>query len=114
MTVKASPAEGARRAESRIADMRSSVVGPGDVFDLPQYNLKVIKMTGGRDSAPAMARADHVRSVLSSQPDLSPGPSVYEVTATAQTGGPMMIPIGEVLVRFKAGTPEEGKRRPIE
>jgi thermitase len=114
MTVKASPAEGARRAESRIADMLSSVVGPGDVFDLPQYNLKVIKMTGGRDSAPAMARADHVRSVLSSQADLSPGPSVYEVAATARAGGPMMIPIGEVLVRFKAGTPEEDKRRLIE
>ena len=111
LAVRPAGPEGARRAETRVPDVLSSV-GGAEVFDLPQYNLKVIKVPGARPGAPVSARADEVRSALRGQSDVTMGPSVYEVAAAP--AGQAVIPVGEILVRFKPGTPEDAKRRLIE
>ena len=110
VAVKAPAAEGARRAEAWIADVLASVAGAGEVFDLPQYNLKVIKMPNGRDLAAATARSAQVRSMLSGQSDVTMGPSVYEIAAQPAPAGQALIPIGEILVRFKSSASEDARR----
>ncbi len=95
---------------SRIVNSLSAVTTPAQVFELPEYNLAIVKVadiSGARMAMPIPAET--VRSFVNSQPELTLGPSVYEVAGTPTQEA--LIPIGEILVKFKPGVTEEAKRQ---
>lgn len=101
----------ARMRAASLAQALSEVTSVGEVFDLPDYNLMVVKvpdMPAPRTTAIAPP-IEAVSSFVNAQPDLTLGPSVYEITATPVAEG--LIPICEILVRFKADVSEEAKQR---
>src|SRR5215210_3066224 len=103
LAVKVPDAGGSNTAEnSRVTNMLSSVAGPNQVLDLPQYGLKVVRVPDTGDA--------QVRSFMASQPGIAAGPRVYE-TPEAATRDQALIAIGEILVRFKPEIPEDQRRR---
>ncbi|MGH7391497.1 MAG: S8 family serine peptidase [Candidatus Rokuibacteriota bacterium] len=110
----ASPTERGAVA-ARLASSLAAVAAPGGVFELPEYNLTIIALAdgNGRTATPrASAAAEAARSYVSAQPDLVLGPSVYE--AAGSPAREALIPVGEILVKFKAGVTEDARRRLIE
>jgi len=95
-------------AAERLAASVSPAGAPPQVFDLPEYNLVVVKVQDGA-AASARPAEEAVRSLVSAAPDLNPGPAVYEAAGT--TPEEALIPIGEVLVRFKQGVAEADRQR---
>jgi hypothetical protein len=84
----------------------SAVTTPAQVFELPEYNLAIVKVADISGAQMAMPiPAETVRSFVNSQPELTLGPSVYEVAGTPTQEA--LIPIGEILVKFKPGVTEE-------
>ena len=92
-----------------LANSLSSVTGIDQVVELPQYNLAVVKVpdTDTRGMAGMTAPIEAVNFFVNSQPDLTPGPSVYEVTNTPVEEG--LVPVGEILVKFHPGVSEQAK-----
>jgi thermitase len=95
---------------ARLDTILGSVAGAGEIIDLPQYHLKVIRVPDARGAAAESTRADSIRSTLSAQPDTAVVPPVYELAAGPAADSQALIPVGEILVRFKAGTAAEDKR----
>jgi hypothetical protein len=93
-----------------VADALSAVTTPGNVMDLPEYQLTVIHVPdAGNGRAAATTPAEAVRAYVEASPELTAGPPVYEATDAAPKGG--LIPIGEVVVKFKPTVSEEARRR---
>jgi subtilisin family serine protease len=105
--------EGPGIAARMAATAASSTMNPTLVFELPEYNLVVVKVSDSTAPAPSTrtvpASGEAFRLFLSSQPDLTLGPTVYETPDSSPQEG--VIPIGEILVKFKPEVTEEDKRR---
>ncbi|OUC12317.1 MAG: hypothetical protein B0A82_22835 [Alkalinema sp. CACIAM 70d] len=72
-----------------------------EVFELPQYNLAVIRVNDSRSASPAFASAHSIASFVTAQPEMTLGPSVYEVANAGTEEG--LVIVGEILVKFKPG-----------
>lgn len=92
-----------------LANSLSSVTGVDEVVELPNYNLAVVKVPDidSRDMAGMTAPIEAVSFFVNSQPDLTPGPSVYEVNNTPVEEG--LVPVGEILVKFDSEVSEQAK-----
>ncbi len=99
------------RDVTRIANSLTPVIPPAQVFDLPEYNLTVVKVAdiSGMSMATAMPAAEAVRSFVNAQPELTLGPSVYEVAGVPTQEA--LLPIGGILVKFKPGVTQEAKHQ---
>lgn len=110
-----SPDAVARLAGASVAESPSAMTVPPQVLDLKEHGLIVVQVANGagprgsRFTAPVAV--DVVNSFISSQPDIKPGPNVYETTSPEPEG---LIPIGEVLVSFKPSVSDEAKRKLLE
>ena len=111
VAVKAQAGEAGRAADSRIANALAVTGTPSHIIDLPQYNLKLIKVANGVPDARA---AEQVRSFVMSQPDLTLGPAVFEPALGEARDAPALVPVGEILVRFKPSATPDSKRRLLE
>ncbi len=103
----------ARKAASGIAERLSTMSAPAQVLELPEYSLTVIALPPATAGA-AMAKAgeaglETLRALVASEPDVATGPQVYE-PATEEAEG-ALVPVGEILVKFKAETGKEAQRR---
>ncbi|MBW4632195.1 MAG: S8 family serine peptidase [Iphinoe sp. HA4291-MV1] len=95
---------------NQIVESLSAVTTPAQVFQLPQYNLAVVKVAPGSGfAATSTPVAETIRSFVNSQPELTLGPSVYEVPEASTQEG--LIPIGEILVKFKPNVSESQKKQ---
>jgi thermitase len=101
----------ASHAASGIAESFGSTQQPVRVIDLPQYNLTVIAVPDALDSR-AEAPAASVRAAVARRADVKMGPPVYE-TADAPARE-ALIPVGEILVRFKADSSPAKQRSLLE
>ena len=105
-----------RMAAASAAESFSTLAGPPRVFDLKEHGLIVLQVANGGGPREAgfttPVAAEAVRAFVGSQPDISPGPSVYETTTSPEPEG--LIPVGEILVRFKPNVSEEAKRKLLE
>jgi thermitase len=109
----ASP-EASSEASARIASAVTGFAGPGRILDLPEYNLTVISLpeNGGLESPAAGADTppiESIRAAVSAQPGVVEGPPVYETAE--EPGQEGLVPIGEVLVRFKPDVDADARRR---
>ncbi|MGH3118392.1 MAG: S8 family serine peptidase, partial [Gaiellales bacterium] len=98
-------------AAAAMASTLGFLADGGRVLDLPEYNLAVIALPEnnvGELRTTAASRADSVRAAVAGEAGLELGPEVYETT---EPGPEALIPIGEVIVRFKEGTAEEARQR---
>ncbi|WAL60486.1 S8 family peptidase [Thermocoleostomius sinensis] len=91
----------------QLAEQLSPVAMPGEVLELPQYHLTIVKVADNHSRS--AAASETVRSFVDSQPDLSIGPSVYEPANS--TADEALIPVGEVLVKFKANVSDTEKQQ---
>jgi thermitase len=106
--------EASSEASARIASAVTGFAGPGRILKLPEYNLTVISLpeNGGLESPAADADTspiESIRAAVSAQPGVVEGPPVYETAD--EPGREGLVPIGEVLVRFKADVDEDARRR---
>jgi hypothetical protein len=99
-----------RAATSRVAASLTTIA-PGRVFEMPEYNLAIIAVADGNGTAGARA-VDAVRSFVNAQTDLAPGPPVYQAADTPNREA--LIPVGEIVVKFKPAVTEDARRRLIE
>jgi thermitase len=106
-----SGAPGAKAAlDSRVATLLSMMPGPAQVFDLPEHNLKVLRvprMNGA--AADERGRGGQIRSMLTQQPDVELGPEVYEVPEMAP--GQALVAVPEILVKFRNNTQEDARKK---
>jgi thermitase len=101
----------ASEAAERIATVTADVQGGGRVIDLPEHNLVVIALADA-DQAAAAAPVDRIESAIDSEEEVSPGPPVYETAE--EPGQEALIPVGEVIVKFKPDVDEQRARKAIE
>jgi thermitase len=101
----------AAEAAERIATVTADVQGGGRVIDLPEHNLVVIALADG-DQAAAAAPVDRIESAIESEDQVSQGPPVYETAE--EPGQEALIPVGEVIVKFKPEVDAERARKMIE
>jgi subtilisin family serine protease len=90
----------------QLTERLSPMAMPGEVLELPQYHLTVVRVTNSNSRS---AATETVRSFVDSQPDLSIGPSVYEPANSSADEA--LIPVGEVLVKFKANVSDAEKQQ---
>lgn len=102
----------ASRAAAGIAESFTSTQRPARVIDLPEYNLTVIAVPDAPPDSRAEAPVASVRAAVARRADVKLGPPVYE-TADAPTRE-ALIPVGEILVRFKADTAPATRRGVLE
>jgi thermitase len=106
------PDGAARLATVGMADSPSPMGPPTQVFDLPEYNLIVVRVgeggTMGVAPSSELPSIEAVRSFVSSQPDLELDRAVYEVAHSETSEG--LIPVGEILVKFKPNVAEDAWR----
>jgi thermitase len=89
-------------AAAAVAGIANSIpVGPAPVpvLDLPDHGLAVVAVPPDGQEEPG-AMAARVRESVAAAPELETGPPVYE---TAQPGAEALIPLGEVIVKFREG-----------
>jgi thermitase len=111
------PTEAGQAPGESVARLASALGGsmiPAQVFDLPEYNLAVIRVPDVPSTeAVGIAAPDQtVRSLVGMQPTVTSGPQVYETDEPTATPGlqEALIPVGEVLVHFAAGTSDEARQ----
>ena len=109
------PDAASRVAAALAPASHSPMAVPPQVFDLKEHGLIVVQVAnsvGARAATPTTpVLPEAVNALMSSQPDLDPGPSVYETNSPEPEG---LIPIGEILVKFKPDVPADGKRNLLE
>jgi thermitase len=103
--------EEAEAVAGRIATAAAEAPGGGRVIDLPEHNLVVIALADG-ERAEAAGSVDRAKSAIESEDDVSPGPPVYETAE--EPGQEALIPVGEVIVKFKAEVDESRARKVLE
>jgi thermitase len=111
---ESTPPEAGTEAGARIASAVTGFAGPGRILDLPEYNLTVISLPeNGGLASPATGvdtpPIESIRAAVSEQPGVVEGPPVYETAE--EPGQEGLVPIGEVLVRFKADADADARRR---
>ncbi len=109
-----SPDAAERMSSLSAAGTSANLNGPAGVFDLKEYGLVVLQVangTAGANFAAPNATAAVLEAFVSNQPDINPGPQVYETLTPEREA---LIPIGEILVRFKPGISEDAKRELLE
>jgi len=89
---------------ARLSESLSSFATPGEVIALPQYNLTIIRAVAGPGAATASLPMG-IQSLVSAQEDVNLGPEVLEVAESPVVEG--LIPVGEILVKFKADIAED-------
>jgi hypothetical protein len=103
-------------AARMAATATTSTMNPTQVFELPEYNLVVVKIPDSAGSVPSNGTVpgagDALRSFVSTQPDVTQGPTIYETPVSSFEEG--VIPIGEILVKFKPEVTDEDKSRLLE
>lgn len=106
------PDAAARLAKVGMAGAPSPMEAPTQVFTLPEHNLVVVRVAErspmGVAQPSAFSSIEAVRSFVSSQPDLELDRPVYEVAHSATAEG--LIPVGEILVKFKPNVAEDARR----
>ncbi|RUR79119.1 hypothetical protein PCC6912_32930 [Chlorogloeopsis fritschii PCC 6912] len=101
----------ARMQTANLAQALSAVTSVGEVFEIPDYDLMVVKVaeTPTPRTTAIAPPIETVNSFVNTQPELTVGPPVYEVPQAPVTEG--LIPVGEILVKFKANVQEELKQQ---
>lgn len=101
--------EEAEAVAARIAGAAADAPGGGRVIDLPEHNIVVIALADAERDETA-ASVDRAKSAIESEDEVSAGPPVYETAG--EPGQEALIPVGEVIVKFKAEV-DEGKARKV-
>lgn len=102
----------ARSAAAEIANRLSTLSAPAQVMEVPEYSLTVIALPVG---APGVAAAggsagmEALRAMVATDPAVTVGPQVYEPAADA--GDVALVPVGEILIRFKPDVGKDAQRR---
>ena len=101
--------EGARGRLGAMAARASSTMAPVQVHDVPEYGLSVLILpNGGTPAAARGAAREALSAMVGAEPSLSEGPEVLEPEGA---GGMAVIPVGEVIVKFKPGASAEARRK---
>ena len=101
--------EGARGRLGAMAARASSTMAPVQVHDVPEYGLSVLILpNGGTPAAARGAAREALSAMVGAERSLSEGPEVLEPEGA---GGMAVIPVGEVIVKFKPGASAEARRK---
>ena len=103
----------ARSVAAGIAERLSTMSAPAQVLEVPEYSLTVIALpptTAGAAVAKAgEAGLETLRAMVAAEPGVTTGPQVYEpATEDAEVA---LVPVGEILVKFKADAGKEAQRK---
>jgi subtilisin family serine protease len=99
--------ESAGEAVSTLAARASSTMAPIQVHEVPEYGLSVfILPNGGTPPSTRGAARAALDAGIVSEPALSEGPQVFEPQGAT---GPALIPVGEVIVKFKPTASAEAR-----
>src|SRR5262245_34867290 len=89
----------ARATMGALASRASRTMAPVQVHDVPEYGLSVLILpNGGTPAAARSATRQALDAMVGSDPALSEGPQVFE---PQDASGAAVIPVGEVIVKFK-------------
>lgn len=108
MAVKPSGEAKEAAAAVRAAAERFDSAEPIEVLRIPDQDFAVVRVASAARSGNATLEA--FRSRVSADASVSDGPPVYEIAP----GQPAVIPVGEVLVKFKPTVKAEARRALID
>ncbi|MEZ5353566.1 MAG: S8 family serine peptidase [Bryobacteraceae bacterium] len=92
-----------------VARNLESPAAPVEVLRIPEHNIALLRLpNGGRAGAVAPETA---RAAISSEAGVTVGPAVYE-SDMAPEGA--MIPVGEILVHFRAGASKDTRQKLVD
>lgn len=104
VAVRVAGDENARSAAASAAERMSTLSSPAQVMTVPEYDLVVIALPGAQ--AGAASGAEAARALMPG----ATGPNVYEMPDDASPAA-AVVPVGEVLVKFKPDASEDARRR---
>jgi subtilisin family serine protease len=94
-----------------LRESLASIASPGNVFDLPELDITVIKLDAPPEGpSPVGASIDPVRSVVGARSDIEAGPAVYEA-AEAPSAEEGLIVTNQIIVKFLPGSGAEARRK---
>ncbi len=101
----------AASAASGLAARISDASTPVTVLRVPEYNIALLTLADAAGARAPGAGLNAILSAVAAEQSLAEGPPVYETPA----GGPVaLIPVGEIVAKFKADASPEARTRLIE